>query len=107
MSTTLSINNITHNEWLLDWVANNGWRIAGIACALPNTLFATMMDGIVYYYTKSKPVGGLVATAIGTLPLITIYTNNPWYLAPFAGFAGGVALINLHSYLTDKKLTNK
>ncbi len=103
MSTTLSINNIAHNEWVLDLASNNGWRIAGIVCVLPNTLFATMMDGITYYYTKSKPVGGLVATAIGTLPLITIYTNNPWYLVPFAGFAGWVAIINLRSYLKDKK----
>jgi hypothetical protein len=103
MTTTLSINNIVYNEWVLDWVANNGWRLAGIACVLPNTLFATMMDGITYYYTKSKSVGGLAATVIGTLPLITIYTNNPWYLAPFGVFAGGVALLNFNSYLTDKK----
>ena len=103
MTSTLSINNITHNEWVLDWVANNGWRLAGIVCVLPNTLFATMMDGITYYYTKSKSAGGLTAIVIGALPLITIYTNNPWYLAPFAGFACGVALINIHSYLTDKK----
>lgn len=95
VSSILSPDNIIHNQWVLDYVPDNlGWRLAAGVVFIPNILFSIMTQNIIEYKTKSRDLGNLCANLVGIAPAITMFTGNPIWLIPSAGFLTWAAYIN-------------